>query len=205
MNVAQEEPMAVSVKRPELTMPQAEADLLRREYAAAEVILEYGAGGSTLVAAEMAEKQVFAVESDQGWIAMMRAWFAANPPLSPVTLHHGDIGPTVDWGRPKSESQWRKFLNYPLTIWDHPALVQPDLVLIDGRFRVGCFLATMMRITRPVTLLFDDYANRKAYHIVEEFQKPAECIGRMARFEVKPRQPDATEFGRWVALMQRPL
>jgi len=193
------------LKRPDLTMPPAEADFLHKQYVVASVILEYGAGGSTLLAAEMAEKQVFTVESDQDWIAMMQAWFAANPPLSPVTLHHGDIGPTVDWGRPKSESQWRKFLNYPLTIWDHAALVHPDLVLIDGRFRVGCFLATLMRITRPVTVLFDDYVNRKGYHVVEEFHKPVEQVGRMARFEVSPRKPDAKEFGRWAALMQRPL
>lgn len=197
--------MPTPLKRPELTMPPQEAALLRKEYAAASVILEYGAGGSTLVAAEMTGKQVFAVESDGDWIAMMKEWFAANPPSSQITLHHGDIGPTVDWGRPKSESQWRRFLNYPLTIWDHPALVHPDVVLIDGRFRVGCFLATLMRITRPVTVLFDDYANRKAYHIVEQFYEPIARVGRMARFEVAPRQPSAAEFGRWAALMQRPL
>jgi hypothetical protein len=136
---------------------------------------------------------------------MMTEWFAANPPLSAVVLHHGDIGPTTDWGRPASESQWRKFLNYPLSVWDRSDLIHPDVVLIDGRFRVGCFLATLMRITRPVTILFDDYARRKPYHIVEEFCAPQARVGRMARFEVSPRQPAPTEFGRWAALMQRPL
>lgn len=179
--------------------------LLREDYARASVILEYGAGGSTLVAAEMTGKQVFAVESDASWIGMMKDWFAANPPLSPVTLHHGDIGPTTDWGRPAHESQWRKFLNYPLTVWDRDDLLHPDVVLIDGRFRVGCFLATLMRITRPVTILFDDYARRKPYHLVEEFGQPQARVGRMARFEVSPRHPTPTEFGRWAALMQRPL
>jgi hypothetical protein len=194
-----------ALKRPELTMPEAEAALVRAQYAKAAVILEYGAGGSTLIAAEMLGKHVFAVESDQDWINVMRGWFAANPPLSPVVLHHGNIGPTKDWGRPAESSNWRKFLNYPLTIWDHDDFHHPDLVLIDGRFRVGCFLATLLRITRPVTVLFDDYVHRKAYAVVEDYFTPVEVVGRMARFEVTPRPPTPQEFGRWATLMQRPV
>jgi hypothetical protein len=78
-------------------------------------------------------------------------------------------------------------------------------VLIDGRFRVGCFLATMMRITRPVVVLFDDYKGRKPYAVVEEFFAPSAMGGRMARFVVSPRTPDPSEFGRWARLMQKPL
>ena len=32
-------------KRPDLTMPEAEAELLRQHYEEADVILEYGSGG----------------------------------------------------------------------------------------------------------------------------------------------------------------
>jgi hypothetical protein len=186
-------------------MPQDAQALLREEYAAAAVILEYGSGGSTVLAGDMMDKAVFTVESDKDWMKMMVRWFAANPPVSPVTLHHGDIGPTTDWGRPADESNWRKFINYPLSIWDRPDFQHPDLVLVDGRFRVGCFLATLMRITRPVVLLFDDYAGRKPYHVVEQFSVPTGFGGRMARFNLTPRMPGPSEFGRWAELMQRPL
>lgn len=197
--------MTDALERPELTLPPEAAELLRMEYDRATVILEYGSGGSTLLAAEMTGKQVFTVESDRGWINMMRAWLAAYPPLSQVEIHHADIGPTKKWGHPKDETYWRRFIGYPLSVWDRPDFIHPDVVLIDGRFRVGCFLATLMRITRPVTVLFDDYTGRKPYAVVEEFFKPTGFADRMARFEVEPRIPTSSEFGRWAALMQKPL
>ncbi|MDG1280137.1 MAG: hypothetical protein P8O10_02425 [Pseudorhodobacter sp.] len=193
------------MERPKLTLPKEAETLLRAEYARASVILEFGSGGSTVLAGEMVGKQVFTVESDHAWLKKMQRWFDANPPMSSVTLHHGNIGPTTDWGRPVDQAHWRKFLNYPLTIWDRPDFQHPDVVLVDGRFRVGCFLATLMRITRPVVVLFDDYVGRKAYHIVEEFFAPTGFAGRMARFNVAPRMPGPQEFGRWAGLMQRPL
>ncbi|MBL4916347.1 hypothetical protein [Szabonella alba] len=194
-----------TLSAPELTMPPEAADLLRETYAGAGVILEYGSGGSTVLAGSMPGKRVFAVESDTGWITRMKDWFAGNPPASKVVLHHGDIGPTGKWGHPVDESHWRRFLNYPLTVWDRPDFAHPDVVLVDGRFRIGCFLAVLMRITRPVTLLFDDYTGRASYRAVEDFARPAGFAGRMARFEITPRPPRPEEFGRWVKLMQRPL
>ncbi len=63
----------------------------------------------------------------------------------------------------------------------------PDVVLIDGRFRVACFLTVMLRATKPVTVLFDDYHKRPEYHWIEEFGAPVDRARRMARFEVTPR------------------
>ena len=73
-----------------------------------------------------------------------------------------------------------------MSIWDLPEFVHPDVVLIDGRFRAACFLTTLFRCTRPLTLLWDDYIDRPAYHEVESLLKPVEMIGRMARFDVVP-------------------
>lgn len=42
-------------------MPPAEAEALRMAYEEAEVILEYGSGGSTVVAAELPGKHVTSV------------------------------------------------------------------------------------------------------------------------------------------------
>ena len=62
----------------------------------------------------------------------------------------------------------------------------PDLVLIDGRFRASCLVAVLMRATRPVTVLFDDYLKRRYYHGVEALARKEEMVGRMARFTVTP-------------------
>lgn len=190
--------------RPELTLPEAEAQALRTAYEAAEVVLEYGSGGSTLMAAELG-KTVFSVESDPAWAQMMRDWFAANPTPGSVEIIHADIGPTKEWGHPVDHSGWKGYADYPLAIWDRKGFQQPDVVLVDGRFRVGCALATAFRTARPVTLLFDDYAKRDHYHVVEKFLgHPAAMIGRMACFEVEPTPVPADQLLRVVHLMTRP-
>ena len=191
-------------QRPELTLPEAEAAALRMAYDEADVILEYGSGGSTLVAAELG-KTVFSVESDPDWAQMMRDWCAVNPAKGKVEVIHADIGPTKEWGHPVDHAAWRSFAGYPLAVWDRKGFEQPDVVLVDGRFRVGCALATAFRTKKPVTLLFDDYAKRDHYHVVEKFLgQPAAMIGRMAVFETKPTPIPAEHLLRVVQLMSRP-
>jgi hypothetical protein len=139
-----------------------------------------------VIAAELSGKTIFSVESDVKWLGGMKSYFAANPPASLPLMHHGKIGRTKAWGFPQSEEHFRKWPRYPLSIWDLPEFVHPDVVLIDGRFRAACFLTTLFRCTRPLTLLWDDYIDRPAYHEVESLLKPVEMIGRMARFDVVP-------------------
>ena len=167
-------------------MPPAEAAALRAAYAQAGVILEYGSGGSTVLAAEMPGKVVFSVESAADWLADMHSYFAAHPPLARLHLHHGDIGETRGWGYAKDETAFRKWPGYALSVWDLPQFAAPDLVLIDGRFRAACFLTCLFKSTGPMTVLWDDYIDRAFYHRVEDLVKPVEMIGRMARFEISP-------------------
>lgn len=172
---------------PELTLPPDEAAAATAAYEGARVILEYGAGGSTVLAAGMAGKTVFSVESDKAWVVRLRDWFAANPPASPVTIHHAYIGKTRDWGFPRSLKQHARWAGYPVGIWDEPGFVAPDAVLIDGRFRMACLLTVMLRTPHPVTVLWDDYAERPHYHRVEELVAPVAMAGRLARFDITPR------------------
>ena len=51
----------------------------------------------------------------------------------------------------------------------------PDLILIDGRYRVLCALQIYKFIEKNklfnTKIIFDDYKNRKQYHIVSKFFK----------------------------------
>jgi hypothetical protein len=188
--------LAKLVDRPLLTMPEAEAAALVTALRKADVVLEFGSGGSTLVAAEMG-KTVVSVESDAEWLEGMRAWFASHPPVAEVVLHHANIGPTGKWGMPTDPKSFRSFPSYALEIFDHPRFRHPDLVLIDGRFRPACLLATAFRITRPVTVLFDDYAERPHYHGIEAMFRPVAMHGRMAEFQLEPT-PLPVERLAWV-------
>jgi|LakMenE18May11ns_1017448.scaffolds.fasta_scaffold9924938_3 hypothetical protein len=68
-------------------------------------------------------------------------------------------------------------------IWEQSLL--PDVVLIDGRFRVACFLASVLSATKFTQIFFDDYVDRDYYHVVEEIMKPMRFCGRQAIFEVE--------------------
>lgn len=197
---------AALITRPELTMPAPEAALVRSCYEAADVILEYGSGGSTVMAAEMPGKQVFSVESDKDWALKMRTWFEQSPPAkgSEVDVIWSDIGPTREWGHPSGHSAWDRYARYPLEVWDLPEFHQPNVVLVDGRFRPGCALAAAFRTQKPITVLIDDYARRKHYHRVEDYLGLPELTGRMARFQVSPMPVPAGRLLEIIRMMTQP-
>ena len=168
---------------------------MRTEFGAARTILEYGSGGSTVIAA-MSAARTFSVESDPAWARRVENWLAANALQDRVTLHHADIGPTKLWGRPEKTrlAHAARYLRYPLSVWQRPDFQHPDVIFIDGRFRVACFLCAMVRISRPTRVLFDDYASRERYHVVERFQRPDRLVERMAVFDLEPRKISASEW-----------
>lgn len=182
---------------PVLTFPPQETEAITAFYAKASVILEYGSGGSTVLAAQQPGTTTFSVESDAQWAMQLQAALNGIAGSGTVHLHPVDIGPTGEWARPTDQSRWRSFIHYPTSVWDRPDLLPPDLVLIDGRFRVGCFLATLMNITQPTTILFDDYRDRSHYRVVEELLRPARMIGRMALFEAHPRPLSSRDIRRF--------
>ncbi len=182
--------------RPVLTLPEAEAAAVAAAFGKAGIVLEYGSGGSTVLAADLG-CTVFSVESDALWMGKMLGWFAANPAKGKVMLHHADVGPTGKWGMPRNPRAFRNFPDYALSVWDRDDFEHPDLVLIDGRFRPACLLATAFRISRPVTVLFDDYADRGNYHGIEGFAEPVAMHGRMAEFRLSPTAIPADRLS-WV-------
>jgi hypothetical protein len=182
-----------------LTFPPRVAEFVASQYAPGRMILEYGSGGSTLLAARSGCR-VISVESDRAWAARLTT--ALAPWADMASLHYADIGPTKDWGFPAAHDEHETFHTYPLSVWDRADLGNPDLVLIDGRFRAACLVAVLLRARRPTTVLIDDYARRHHYHGVERLARKEEMIGRMAHFTVTPGPipPDmVTEAISWFA------
>lgn len=176
------------IERPELTLPQVEAEYFKEQVSLHARILEYGSGGSTVIAAETEGKSVFSVENDKAWADKMVQWFSENPAPSHPVLHHVDLGPTKEFAHPQDDSHFRSWPNYPLSVWARTDFFEPDMIFIDGRFRVACFLTAMFKVRQRTTVLFDDYFDRPQYHFVEAFFKPIAVAGRLARFEIEPMQ-----------------
>lgn len=182
-----------------LSMPEAEAAHLRGVYGRADVILEYGSGGSTELAAQMPDKLVMSVESDRGWARELRAKIAAANPLAQVIIQHVDIGQTGRWGRALDSSRWQNYHSYPNSAWQAPFFRHPDVILIDGRFRTACLMAALLHISRPVTVLFDDYEGRPKYQLVERLVRPNRMVGRMAEFSLEPEAVQGKDMGFLIA------
>ncbi len=174
------------IERPALTYPPLTGAWVKEAYSQADVILEYGSGGSTVLASEMPGKTIFSVESSRPFARMLKRYFEQEQPPSMPLVHHVNIGPTQKWGTPADSSGYKRYHLYPLGVWDLPEFRHPDLILVDGRFRVACVFAAMLRCTKPTTLLFDDYDKRKGYWAVEDFLEREETRGNMARFTVRP-------------------
>ena len=61
----------------------------------------------------------------------------------------------------------------------------PNIVLIDGRYRVACFLNILLKTANKykVLILIDDYKEREEYKIVEKYLKLKKYHGTMAVFQ----------------------
>ena len=170
----------------------------------AKVYLEYGCGQSTVWMANNTEALVFSVETDSSWIDAVRGSIDQKR-LETVQLHHINLGETGDWGQPKNYDYMDRFENYPMGFWAR-VYPEPDLILIDGRFRVACFLATLLNAKIDSVIVFDDYVDRGSYHVVEKFVPLAELCGRQAIFRVpelpeKARNDVKSLFERYVLVM----
>ena len=108
------------------------------------------------------------------------------------SVQYINLGPITGWGRPESYEYRNNFIEYTDWIWRGD---KPDTVLVDGRFRVCCFLSSLKYGNVGTKILFDDYYSYPIFHIVEKFVKPEQNCGRQALFIV-PNNLDHIELDR---------
>lgn len=135
--------------------------------------LEYGSGNSTLLAVRY-KKKFISVEGDRSFYNYLRISKKIND------IKYINIGPTKYFSYPILpfcfiEKKIIKYSNYFEKIFLEKRLI-PDLVLIDGRFRVNVCLNIIKfliknKIKKNILLIIDDYKFRKSYKILKEFFK----------------------------------
>lgn len=180
--------------KPVMWFPDEVKAFVQDRYRAAGCILEYGTGGSTIFAAGETTAQILSIESDRDWAAKIQAYLVQEGLDRPgVEIRWADVGPTGAWGKPRNGKEWNKFHGYPMQPWRDESF-DPDLVLIDGRFRLGCLVAAALHCRRPLTVLIDDYEGRPAYHRAEALIPKTRMIGHMAQFDLTPRAFSNAEF-----------
>lgn len=153
-------------------------DALFKEYILnANTFAEYGCGASTIWVFKNTNSTILSVDSSAIWIDKVNKSCGNS---NKIKLHYANIGRVKDWGVPVNYEKFSNFNEYTDWIWEQN--ISPDIVLIDGRFRVCCFLTSLLYAKEGVLIFFDDYTNREEYHIVERFIKPIRICGRQSLF-----------------------
>lgn len=171
----------------------------------AKFYVEFGSGGSTYAAAQD-HIPFISVDSDRFFLKDVQKKIQTDGFYQPhhQTYKYADIGLTEGWGVPvlwgapsaNRQALFRQYSDFPVAA-DGPL---PDLVLVDGRFRVACALKAFRALQAQSgwTLVVDDYVDRPEYAVLEDFGHLETHIGRMAIFtgvrpEALPQLEDAIQ------------
>lgn len=168
------------------SMDDAGLRFFTRTMSMSNCFIEYGCGGSTAYAANIARvKNIISVDTSKVWIKNVRS--ALSNTDSKLHLKHCNLGEVGGWGQPINRDKSSDFWRYMVAPWQVANKLEliPDAVLIDGRFRVASFLYSLISARVGTILMFDDYLNREKYFIVENFVKLQEKHGRMGVFYVE--------------------
>ena len=154
-------------------------NLFKQAVMGVEVYGEYGSGQSTIWMFNNTSAAVLSVDTSEVWVEKVKSACANKGRLD---IRWADLGEVGDWGRPTSYERRDQFSAYINSVWQRDQL--PNVVLIDGRFRIACFLSSLLHANSGTYIVFDDYVSRKHYHVVEEFLCPLEKNSRQALFLV---------------------
>ena len=149
----------------------------RKELKKSNFYLEYGAGNSTILANEL-NKNFISIEADKSFYRYMKKKINE--------IFYLDLGPTKYYSIPILPTFLlkKKIKNYSSFIekFYRDFNKIPDLILIDGRFRVFVTLTIIKFCLKRkknfnVKIIIDDFKYRKDYQILKYFFK-IKLIGR---------------------------
>jgi hypothetical protein len=158
---------------------------------------EFGIGGSTVLAIRSGLESVVAVDSDPDWVDAARKHpeIAAAIQAGRADIRHADIGPVAEWGHPSDPGHIRSWPDYIATAWDvwSQRNEMPDLIFVDGRFRVACCLSVVLlaaadpSLTRELRVLLHDVGpGRPYYDEVLQFFDVVESVNTLRVMKIKP-------------------
>jgi hypothetical protein len=161
-------------------MSSAEQELFSSLLETSRAFLEYGCGGSTLLALQHSMGFIASVDTDPEWIAKLKANERVSKAVASHRLHfiHVDLGPVGEWGTPAGEKQirsWPKYYSIPYIRFDW----EFDLILVDGRFRVPCLLTAALCAPDGCRVLIHDYGFRHNYSVAEKYFDTRQSAGTL--------------------------
>lgn len=172
-------------------MTRDEIVVLMSFYASARSYVEFGCGGSTFLAAKTVKERVITVDSDQTWLSKVAVACASENTKVRPEMVFVDVGPVKEFGYPADESQREAWPQYHEQVWSVPEASSADLYMVDGRFRLACFLQVLLHAPADAVILIHDYVTRPSYHFVEQFTRELCRVDELAAFQRRADFPSA--------------
>jgi hypothetical protein len=169
-----------------ISMTRREIELLSAFLRRSSNYLEFGAGGSTVLASRLVRERITAVDSSQEWLDKARDACSAVGTAASLDLVLADIGPTGQWGYPIDKSAIARWPGYYENVWTRPAVHDVDFCLVDGRFRVACFLHSLLCCRADMLLAIHDFDNREKYHVLREIAREVAMADNLSVFLPRP-------------------
>jgi hypothetical protein len=162
-------------------MSDPELILFRSFQAKSARYLEFGCGGSTVLASANAKEWIVAVDSSEEWLQHVAA-ACATAPTAPE-LVFADIGKVGDWGYPVDPAARPRWAGYHSDVFQTlPKSRDADFIMVDGRFRVACFAQAILHCPSTALIGFHDFQSRPQYHVVRELGREIAAMGDMSIF-----------------------
>jgi len=135
-------------------------------------------------------KSIHVIESSQDWVnnLKVRKDIQTAELNQRLHFHMVNIGKTKEWGYPVSESHeaQKLFHLYPSAVDGIAADEKLDFVLVDGRFRVACFLHALKHADDNTIIAIHDYDNHRDYSkTVPKYADTVKHAGAFYAFKLK--------------------
>ena len=142
---------------------------------------EYGSGSSTIYADKNNKKYV-SIETDKNFYK-----FLLTKLKKKKSLRYFSLGIVGEFSYPILCSE-QQIKNYIFSIDKYFINKTPDLILVDGRFRIACCLNLINKahFKKKLTIILDDYQKRKEYHCLNKFFQ-IKKIGRLGVLKPKKK------------------
>lgn len=150
------------------------------------VYYEFGVGGSTVFAwneclLQAITPEVYGVDTSAEWIKQVTDLLSSPT----IQLKHVDVGALKDFGYPASSAPNKGWVEYSTSITHAPHPHRIDLVLVDGRFRVACFIQSVLTCSVGTKILVHDYSRRPSYRVMENWANRITSAASLTLFETR--------------------
>ena len=175
-----------------IRMTAEEISALREALLSSDRYLEFGSGGSTVIACHLGVQTIHSIESDFQFLSKLVQDFDLQDFIrfGRLHLHHVDIGKTGAWGTPvgtQHKHRWHRYLD---VAWRD---IMPDTIMIDGRFRVATAARAYLELHRSKapSILIHDFFGRGYYDDVLKFLELEKKTASLGRFSFIPDREEA--------------